>query len=223
MQKIIQINISGRVIPIEEDAYRHLNDYLTSLAKHFSGEQGKDEIIQDIENRIAELFTTRLDNGAPAIDREDVMKVVETLGRASDFNEDEYVHTTTTATLPGPYTGGGSHSTNDHYTRRLFRNPNDKMLGGVCSGVANYFGIDPVIVRLVFAILFLTAGIGIIAYILAWIIIPVAKTKEDMAHMTGKPMDFDTFKRNLGEELQDLKKKGEEMSQELKDFFNKKK
>jgi len=109
-------------------------------------------------------------------------------------------------------------------SRRLFRNPNDKMIGGVCSGVANYFDIDPVIVRLVFAILFLTAGVGLLAYILAWIIIPAARTPEDMRNMSGgAPMDFDTIKRNVGDEMQDLKRRGEQMSRELKDFFNKKK
>lgn len=217
MQRIIQINIGGRVIPIEEDAYKSLNDYLRALARQFSSEEGKDEIIQDIENRIAELFTARLENGAPAIDREDVNKVVETLGKPSDINAEDanYTNYSTASTTYNTY--------DSQYTRRrLFRNTKDKMLGGVCSGVAIYFGIDTVIVRLVFAMFFL-AGVGFLAYILAWIIIPAAKTPADFAQMTGEPMSFDTFKKNMTEELQDLKKKGEEMSSELRDFFNKKK
>ncbi len=221
MQRIIQITIGGRVIPIEELAYAALNDYINSLEMQFQGEAGKDEIIIDIENRIAELFATKLEGGAQAIVTEDVRKVVSTLGYANELDEE-------------PQIGGGKkgyshhqYSVNNPYesnTRRLYRNPNDKMLGGVCSGLANYFDIDTVIVRLVFAILFITAGVGLLAYILAWIIIPVARTPQEMYYMSGgKPMDFNTVKRNMGNELQDLKKKGEEMSNELKDFFSNKK
>ncbi|MCB0699066.1 MAG: PspC domain-containing protein [Chitinophagaceae bacterium] len=147
---------------------------------------------------------------------------METLGHANELNEEPTSNTTGKRT----YTHH-QHKFKDQYepgVRRLYRNPNDKLIGGVCSGVANYFDIDPVLVRLVFAILFLTAGIGLVAYILAWIIIPVARTPQEMYYMSGvPPMDFDTFKRNVAEELQDLKKKGEEMSQELKEFFRSKK
>src|ERR1043165_2140514 len=86
MQRIIQINIAGRVTPIEEDAYQLLKDYITSLERQFRGEDGM-EIIEDIENRIAELFATRLQSGAHAIDCADVRKVVETLGSAADLND----------------------------------------------------------------------------------------------------------------------------------------
>lgn len=219
MQRIIQITISGRVIPIEEMAYGLLDDYISSLERQFDREESKDEIIGDIENRIAELFMMKIETGGQVIDRADVQKVIDTLGNASELNEnaqstDSKPYTRPHRYQPPPY----------EQTRRLYRNPNDKILGGVCSGVANYFEIDPVIVRLVFAILFLTAGIGLLAYILAWIIIPVAKTPQDMYYMTGAhPMDFETIKKNMGEELQDLKKKGEEMSRDLRDFFSNKK
>jgi phage shock protein PspC (stress-responsive transcriptional regulator) len=98
------------------------------------------------------------------------------------------------------------------------------MIGGVCSGIANYFDIDPVIVRLIMVVLFLGAGIGLLAYLIAWAVIPLARTPEELTYMTGgEPMNFTTMKQNVGVELQDLKKRGEEMSQELKEFFNKKK
>lgn len=228
MQRIIQINIAGRVLPIEEDAYLILKDYLNSLIRHFNGETGKDEIIQDIEGRIAELFGIRLHNGVPAIDKSDVLKVIETLGPASELNDGKDANGNPVSHFPAPYVPPVSqaygHTGYATSGRRLFRNPNDKILGGVCSGVANYFDIDPVIVRLVFAVLFLTAGIGLLAYILAWIIIPAAKTPEDMRYMSGgTPMNFYTIKRNMGDELEDLKKRGEEMSRELRDFFSKKK
>ncbi len=223
MQRIIQINIAGRVISMEEDAYQHLKNYMASLERQFLNEPGKDEIILDIEYRIAELFFSRLDAGAPAIDKADVQKVIDTLGNAADLNEDNNQQQAPKQSyLPVHYMP----QDNYHHSssRRLFRNPKDKIIGGVCSGVANYFDIDPVIVRLIFAVLFLTMGIGLLAYILAWIIIPVAKTPADLGFMTtGTPMNFHTMQRNMTEELNDLKKRGEEMSRELRDFFNKKK
>jgi phage shock protein C len=221
MQRIVQITIAGRLISIEEDGYLLLKDYISSLERHFNGEMGKEEIIQDIEGRIAELFTIRLQSGAHAVDKTDVVKVIETLGPASALNDGMDATGNPASHFPAPYI---AQQQQQYSSRRLYRNPNDKMLGGVCSGFANYFDIDPVIVRLVFAIMFLTAGIGLLAYILAWIIIPVATTPEDLKYMSGgAPMDFHTIKRNMGTELQDLKIRGEQMSRELKDFFSKKK
>lgn len=222
MQRIIQINIAGRLIPIEEDAYMMLKDYLSSLERLFSNEYGKDEIIQDIEYRIAELFGIRLQSGAPAIDRNDVAKVIETLGTPADLTDGTASSQPRGSNLPVPYVAPRQQY--KHSQRRLFRNPNDKMLGGVCSGVANYFDIDPVIVRLVFAALVLGLGVGVLVYIIAWAVIPLPRTPEEMAQMSGgDPMNFYTMKENLGSELQDLKKRGEDMSRELRDFFSKKK
>lgn len=222
MQRIIQINIAGRVIPIEEDAYHILKDYISSLERHFAGEDGRDEIINDIEGRIAELFGIRLQSGSHAIDKGDVLKLIDTLGPASALNDGNDAKGNPVSHFPAPYSGPSYYE--GYSSRRLFRNPNDKILGGVCSGVANYFDIDPVIIRLIFAVLFFTAGVGLLAYILAWIIVPVPKTPEDMRYMTGgRPMDFNTMKRNVGDEMQDLKRRGEDMSRELRDFFSKKK
>ena len=222
MQRIIQINLSGRLIPIEEDAYLLLRDYVKTLERQFEKEQGKDEIIQDIETRIAELFGYRLVSGATCIDSPDVSKVIETLGPAYQMgNHDEPVN----PYLPEQYVGqkqNNQYNYNGH--RRIFRNPNDKILGGVCSGVANYFEIDPVIVRLVMATLFFFVGIGFLAYIISWIVIPYPRTPEEMAQMSGGiPLNFHDIKKNVAFELKDLKKRGEDMSQELKDFFSKKK
>ncbi len=224
MQRIIQINIAGRVIPIEEDAYTMLKDYINALEKQFTGDDGK-EIIEDIENRIAELFDIRLQSGAPSIVRSDVQKVMETLGSASDLNE-------------GGDSGRQSskeqynNSRRQNYQRqpypdsrpRLLRDPYDKVIGGVCSGLARYFDIDPVIIRLVMVVLFLTAGIGFLAYIIAWAVIPAARSREELYGMTGDgPMTFNDITRNMEQELKDLQKRGEQMSRELKDFFSKKK
>lgn len=214
MQRIIQITIGGQVIPIEERAYDELNKYITSLEIQFAGEAGKDEIIQDIETRIAELFGARLQGGAQAIISSDVQKVIETLGHPNELNEDSPPRGKTTYQQYAPAQA---------MRRRLYRNPHDQWVGGVCSGIASYFDIDPVLVRLILLVTILTFGIGILAYLIAWAIIPEARTPQEMYYMSGvPPMDFQTMKKNMEKELQDLKRRGEEMSRDLKEFFNSK-
>jgi phage shock protein PspC (stress-responsive transcriptional regulator) len=224
MQRIIQINIAGRILPIEEDAYVILKEYITSLQRQFTGDDGK-EIIEDIENRIAELFSIRLQGGAPAIDRPDVQKVIDTLGAASDLH-DGHASTNSSSSQgsrqytynPGPQSGPYPY-TND----RVLRDPYDKIIGGVCSGIAHYFDIDPTIVRL-FMVVLLLCGVGFVAYIIAWAVIPAAKSREELYNMNnGNPITFHDITKNVSDELQDLKKRGEQMSRELKDFFSKKK
>ncbi len=227
MQRIIQINIAGRVIPIEENAYQLLKDYINSIDRQFANEDGKEDIIQDIENRIAELFNIRLQNGSPAIDNTDVQKVIETLGAASDLH-DGSAKSSSQSSSAGPNANRQQqyqqYQQYQNNNRRLYRNPYDKVLGGVCSGLASYFDVDPVVVRLIFALLAFGVGVGFLAYIIAWIVIPVARTPEELSNMRGgEPMDFHTMTQNMGEELQDLKKRAEQMSKELKEFFSKKK
>ena len=173
MQRIIQINIAGRVLPIEEDAYTMLKDYINSLERQFRGDDSR-EIIEDIENRIAELFSIRLQGGSPAIDRFDVQKVIDTLGAASDLKDDTTGGSGSQKQGSSYYSGGRNNygQPNSYNRDRLLRDPYDKVIGGVCSGISHYFDIDPVIVRLVMVVLFLTAGIGFLAYLIAWAVIP---------------------------------------------------
>jgi len=222
MQRIVQINIAGRVLPIEEDAYIILKEYINTLERQFRGDDGK-EIIEDIENRIAELFTSRLQGGSPAIDRSDVQKVIDTLGAASDLHDGPAAANSQSSwqyANPGQQRNQGRPYANG----RLLRDPYDKVIGGVCSGIAHYFGIDPVIVRLLMVVLFLSFGIGFIAYIIAWAVIPAASSREELYNMnSGAPVTFHDITRNVENELQDLKKRGEKMSKDLKEFFSKKK
>ncbi len=171
MKKIININFQGRVIPIEETAYDTLKQYVESLRRYFANEEGRDEIINDIESRIAELFSERLKRGTACITDEDINAVISSMGRPQDFEEQT----------------GGAEAGNSNYEQtyqqaqtaplnynnvgrgRLYRNADDKIVGGVCSGLANYLGIDPVIMRVIFVILF---GALFWVYILLWIIVP---------------------------------------------------
>jgi phage shock protein PspC (stress-responsive transcriptional regulator)/ElaB/YqjD/DUF883 family membrane-anchored ribosome-binding protein len=173
MKKIININFQGRVIPIEETAYDTLKQYVESLRRYFSNEEGRDEIINDIESRIAELFSERLKRGSACITDEDVNAVMSSIGRPQDFEQEEGSSTETSngnnsyqqaqpqTIATGPNVGSGR--------GRLYRNADDKILGGVCSGLANYLGIDPVILRILFVLLIAPL---FWVYILLWIIVP---------------------------------------------------
>src|SRR5580765_5033783 len=136
MKKIININFHSRVIPIEETAYDILRKYVESLKRHFAGEEGADEIVNDIENRFAELFSDRLKKGATCITDADVEEIINSMGRPEDFDQDE-----------DPKSSGRKQSaayaeeTAADEPRRLFRSENDKMLGGVCGGLAAYLKI----------------------------------------------------------------------------------
>ncbi|MBC7850571.1 MAG: PspC domain-containing protein [Chitinophagaceae bacterium] len=173
MKKVININFQGRVIPIEETAYELLKQYVDSLRQYFANEEGRDEIINDIEGRIAELFSERLKKGTNCITDDDVRAVVASMGRPEDFDAQEtelgggspqqerkqqsYQHSQQSQT----YTAAGR--------GRFYRNADDKILGGVASGLSNYLGIDPVISRIIFVVFF---GFLFWVYILLWIIVP---------------------------------------------------
>ena len=173
MKKVININFQGRVVPIEETAYELLKQYIESLRRYFVNEEGRDEIINDIESRIAELFSERLKKGLTCITDEDVNVVIAGMGRPADFEAQEGEAVTSTSQQKTS-SQQESHSAYTYPTStpgrgRLYRNEDDKILGGVCSGLANYLGIDPVVMRIIFVILI---GALFWVYILLWIIVP---------------------------------------------------
>lgn len=190
MKKVININFHGRVIPIEETAFDLLKQYTESLRRYFANEEGRDEIINDIEGRIAELFSDRLKKGAVCITDEDVNNIIASMGRPEELEAAEAdVFTATgmgssagsSANQSAGYQGsssssgtgstftGSTYSSGNFRRGNLYRNADDKILGGVCSGLANYLGIDPVIMRIIFVLL---AGALFWVYILLWIIVP---------------------------------------------------
>jgi len=170
MKKIININFHSRVIPIEETAYDILRKYVDSLKKHFAGEEGADEIVNDIENRFAELFSDRLKKGATCITDADVEEIITSMGRPEDFDQDD--NTGTNGNTGTRTSSSFAEESATDEPRRLYRSENDKMLGGVCGGVAAYLRIDSSIVRIIFALLTLGFGTGILVYLVLWIVLP---------------------------------------------------
>ena len=166
MKQVININYHGRIIPIEVAAYEILKSYIAELLKHFQNEEGKEEIINDIESRISELFWEQLSKGSTCITENDVNAVIKSMGKPEEIESE-----------PGMNENEGNNGKqqNDSYKHnRLYRDENNKILGGVCSGLANYLNIDTTVVRVIFIILF---GIGLVPYLILWIALPSSATK----------------------------------------------
>lgn len=167
MKKTFTINIGGSVFHIDDDAFEKLQRYLNLLNRHFGTEIEGQEILQDIEARIAELFIEKTGNKVEVITDLMVDEVIARMGKPEDFMEPEE-ETSAKASSEGASAPSGPPSGN-----RLYRDGDNRMIGGVCSGLAAYFKIDPVITRVVFIVAF---GVSFFAYIILWIVVPEYKT-----------------------------------------------
>jgi phage shock protein PspC (stress-responsive transcriptional regulator) len=209
MKKTFTVNVNGIVFHIDEDAYNVLNDYLNSIKKHFSGVDGRDEIISDIEARIAEMMQESIGDRKQVISIEDIEKVIEVIGLPSEFDSEEVFD-------ENP--GSGSKK-----SKRLYRDPDNTMIAGVCGGLGSYFQSDPVWFRLVFvlAIVF-GAGTGLIIYLILWIVVPEAKTTAEKLEMRGEKVNISNIENSIKEEIDKLKDKFNDFSEEAKNTFKKK-
>jgi phage shock protein PspC (stress-responsive transcriptional regulator) len=177
MKQVININFQGRVVPIEVTAFEMLKNYIDSLNRHFSFEEGKDEIINDIESRIGELFQERITKGATCITDSDVTAIINSMGRPEDFETSEQNQNTAAQNAQSGKEENHQQSHTTSGPRRLYRDENNKVFGGVCSGLAHYFNMDITLVRIIFIILFLSFGFGLIPYIILWVVVPNSADK----------------------------------------------
>lgn len=164
MKKSLTINLNGCVYQIDEDAYIQLNDYLESLKVHLSSEKGSEDILADIEARIAELFSERIRfGGLQVMTIKEVNEIVATLGHPEDFEieHEEEEQPAEPAAQPQP-----------RKPERLYRNMKDKIFGGVCSGLADHLSLDVTMIRALFVIFAIFGGLSIILYLVMWIITP---------------------------------------------------
>lgn len=189
MKKTISVNISGFIFNIEEDAYEVMVDYLNTLKDHLKKTEGGDEIYADIEARIAELFQERLNDNKQVITDTDTNEVIEIIGKPEEYLFDEDLETdanTSNESIDEEEVFEGE--------RRVFRDTDNSIIGGVCAGIARYFDIDPILIRLAFAVLFFGFGTGVLLYIILWIIIPEPKSNADRLRMHGKPVNMENLK-----------------------------
>lgn len=193
MKKTLTVNLGGTVYHIDEDAYNLLDSYLANLRIHFRCEEGADEIVHDMELRISELFADRLAGGRQVITIEDVEEIIARLGKPEDLSDGEDREA---ENGPDSRKVGGQ--------RRLYRNPDNKVLGGVLGGVAAYFGWDPTVLRIAVLLLcspFMVTGLGVsnilVVYFIAWIIIPMARTATEKLAMKGEAINIENIGRTV--------------------------
>lgn len=196
MTKTITANIGGCFFTIDEDAYRLLETYLKNLSKHFAKEENGAEIIDDMEHRIGELLSERIESPNQVVIVRDVEEIIRQMGQPEDFQEEE-----STSSNEG-YHSTHTNENTQNGPRRLFRNPDDKVLGGVLSGVAAYYGWDPTLVRMAVVLLCLLGvhiGVGglLLVYLVAWFLIPEAKDAADRLAMHGKKVDISSIGKTV--------------------------
>lgn len=211
MKKTLDINIRGIVFHIDEDAYTKLNTYLSEINAHFKSKKGQEDIISDIENRIVELFQQKLTDKKQVITLEDVDEVISVMGHPSDFDQDSEEQT---ASAPGSRQKG---------PRRLFRDIENRMIGGVCSGLGAYTNVDQIWFRIAFVVSIFIGGAGILIYLVLWIITPPAKTVSEKLEMQGDPVTISNIEKAFKEEMSELKDKLDDLTEQAKQTFKKKK
>jgi phage shock protein PspC (stress-responsive transcriptional regulator) len=192
MKITVSINLGGYSFNIDEDAYAELKSYLKNLELHFAGEESSSEILSDIETRLAELFRTKITNYKQVINIDDVRQAISVLGTPEDISDNE-----------GPSARDKFSSPGYH---RIYRDPDHRVIGGVCSGMGAYWDIDPVILRIIFIALILAGGIGVIVYLILYIVLPEAKTTAQKIEMKGDPVNIHNIKDSVKKEFDTVRK-----------------
>jgi phage shock protein PspC (stress-responsive transcriptional regulator) len=198
MKKTVKINISGLVFNIDEDAFEKLRGYLDKLESRFRGTPGEGEIMADIESRIAEIFQSRISDDKHVVNLGDVEAAIGILGEPEDISgseDDESIYDEEPRSRT--YHSSGR--------RRLYRDPDSQVIGGVCGGVGEYFGVDPVIIRIIFVVFFLLWGAGFLVYILLWIVLPEARTTAEKLEMKGERINVENIERSIRREYDSVK------------------
>lgn len=194
MNKTVSIHLQGIPFILEEQAFDCLNTYLQQLKKVLQKEEGSDEILQDIELRMVELLQQQLTPFKQVVELAVVEQIIEKLGKPEEFTDESMPNNASTLSEEIPI------------EKRLFRDGDRAMIGGVCAGVAAYFNLDVVIVRAIYIFTFLTFGIGFLFYIVLWAIIPLAKTSSDKLRMKGQQVNIENMKSELEDAANRLKK-----------------
>ena len=193
MNKTININLGGFFFHIDESAYQKLRRYLDAISKSLSDDpQGKNEIIADIEARISELLSERIKDSRQVINDNDIEEIIGIMGQPEDYVEAEEGYASE---------NNSSYRRKKGNTKKLFRDGDDKFLGGVAAGFGHYLAIDTIWVRLAFLILGFGAGFGIPVYIILWILLPEAQTTSEKLQMEGEPVNIDNIEKKIRDEF----------------------
>ncbi len=221
MNKTVNINLANMLFHIDENAYQKLLRYLEAIKRSFAGTKGSDEIIADIEARIAELFFEKMENERQVITMKEVDEVIAIMGQPEDYHIDEEIF----EDGPAPDSTGRRPR-----VKKLYRDIDRKYIGGVCAGLEHYLGLDALWIRLIFLFLAIFgSGFGIIAYIILWILVPEAATTAQKLDMTGEPVNISNIERKVKEGFDevadkvrnvDYEKVGSQVKKGGKTFFD---
>lgn len=211
MKKTITVHIANFIFNIEEEAYLLLQDYLSKISSQFSIQEEREEIMLDIESRIAELFKDRLGQQKEVVVEQDVLEMISIMGSPEEYivDEEEYTEASFEET---------EQTRTKKQTRQIYRDQENAVLGGVCSGLAAYFGIDPILIRILFIIVTVMGGSGILIYLILYFAIPEAKTIAEKLKMKGEKIDVSSIKNQFDKIKNELN--DEENQKKVKLVFN---
>lgn len=195
MNKTVNINLAGTSFYIDEDAFGKLSRYLDAIRKSLKGTNGSEEIMQDIEARISELFSEKIQGPTQVVTLKTLDEVIEVMGQPEDYEVDDEIFDDVP---PSSKSYSKSRSTTSH--KQLFRDIDNKFISGVSSGIGHYLGVDAIWIRLLWVLL-VVAGLGspVLVYILLWILVPAAITTSDKLKMTGEPVNISNIERKFKE------------------------
>jgi phage shock protein PspC (stress-responsive transcriptional regulator) len=195
MNKTVNINLGGMFFHIDEDAYQKLTRYFDAIKRSLSNSSGQDEIIKDIEMRVSELLTEKQKSEKHVVGLKDVDEVIAVMGQPEDYKIDD------------EEAGVASNNYSSSKTRKLYRDTDNGMIGGVLAGLGHYLGVDKVWLRIPMLILLLAFGTGALAYIILWIVMPEAKTTSEKIEMTGEPVTISNIEKKVREEFEAVSEK----------------
>lgn len=191
MNKTININLGGVFFHIDEIAYHKLKGYLDAIRRSLSDDpQGRDEIITDIETRIGELLSDKVKDVRQVINEADIDEVIEVMGKPEDYMVDDEI-----------FSDEGYSGYRQKRTKKLYRDPDDKFLGGVSSGIAHYLNVDVIWIRLAWLVAAFGFGFGFILYPLLWILLPEATTTAEKLEMEGEPVNISNIEKKIRDEI----------------------
>ncbi len=195
MNKTVNINLGGMFFHIDEDAFQKLTRYFDAIKRSLSNSSGQDEIIKDIEMRISELLTEKQKTDKHVVGLKDVDEVIAVMGQPEDYRIDDEEN------------GSSIPNFSTSRTKKLYRDTENGMIGGVLAGLGHYFGIDKVWLRIFLLILIFAWGTGFLAYIILWIVMPAATTTTEKLEMTGEPVTISNIEKKVREEFENVSEK----------------
>jgi phage shock protein PspC (stress-responsive transcriptional regulator) len=218
MNKVFNINLGGYTFTIDEDAYYHLKQYLEAIDSHFKNSEGFEDITTDIEIRLSELFQEKL-KGRQIVNIKDVSEAINIMGTPEDFGatsdysgvpEDDMA---IEGQKENTYSKAKKDWSKHKFGKRLYRNSDETIVGGVASGISAYLGMeDPIWVRLLMAITIIFGGVSFVFYIILWAILPEAKTPKQKLEMRGERIDVNNIAKTVEEEVKNVANKLNDLS-----------